>query len=124
MSQPPRIVLAQFLKAFKQLTSRRSRGSREKFWQERYHDSNVHGEADRSNVIRYIHRNPVRRGLVAKPEDWLWSSFRHYASGCKGIVEIESHWTAFGRGNELPNGIRWTEEHGEQSSTRSSQTTR
>jgi putative transposase len=30
---------------------------------------------------RYIHRNPVQRGLVLKPEDWLWSSFRHYAFG-------------------------------------------
>jgi putative transposase len=43
--------------------------------------------------MRYIHRNPVVRGLVAKPEDWPWSSFRHYALGEIGTVEIESSWT-------------------------------
>jgi putative transposase len=93
-NEPPRILLAQFLKALKQITSRKLRGSREKFWQGRYYDSNVRGEKARFEVIRYIHRNPVKRGLVAEPEDWLWSSFRHYASGVKGTVEIESQWIA------------------------------
>jgi hypothetical protein len=40
-----------------------------------------------------MHRNPVKRGLVEKPEDWTWSSFRHYATGLEGVVEIESEWT-------------------------------
>ena len=106
VNEPPRIVLAQFLKAVKQMTSRRLRGPREKFWQDRYYDSNVYGESARSEVIRYIHRNPVKRGLVEKPEDWAWSSFRHYATGVKGTVEIESQWTAFRRGNQLPGGVR------------------
>jgi putative transposase len=64
------------------------------FWQTRYYDSNIRGEEARFNVIRYIHRNPVKRGLAAKPEDWAWSSFRHYATGARGVVEIESEWTA------------------------------
>jgi putative transposase len=41
-----------------------------------------------------MHRNPVKRGLVEKPEQWHWSSFRHYAKGVEGAVEIESQWTA------------------------------
>ena len=106
VNEPPRIVLAQFLKAVKQMTSRRLRGSREKFWQDRYYDSNVRGEKARSEVIRSVHRNPVKRRLVAKPEDWPWSSFRHYASGMKGTVEIEAQWTAFRRGGLLPAGER------------------
>jgi len=48
----------------------------------------------RIEKLRYIHRNPVKRGLVERPEDWLWSSFRHYISGVEGTVEIESQWTA------------------------------
>lgn len=44
--------------------------------------------------LGYMHRNPVRRGLVAEPEGWPWSSFRHYATGAAGTVEIESNWTA------------------------------
>ena len=44
--------------------------------------------------LRYIHRNPVKRGLCECPEDWEWSSFRHYTTGLEGRVEIESEWTA------------------------------
>jgi putative transposase len=36
----------------------------------------------------------VKRGLVSEPLDWRWSSFRHYATGESGTVEIESFWTA------------------------------
>ena len=50
--------------------------------------------AKRIEKLRYIHRNPVKRGLVERPEDWLWSSFRHYATGADSPVEIESQWTA------------------------------
>ena len=105
MNEPPSILVAQFLKAVKQITSRKLRGQREKFWQERYHDSNIRGETARSEVIRYIHRNPVVRGLVEKPGNWAWSSFRHYETGVKGAVEIESQWTTFRRGNQLPEGV-------------------
>jgi putative transposase len=35
VNEPPQILLAQFLKAVKQVTSRKLRGSREKFWQPR-----------------------------------------------------------------------------------------
>jgi len=48
----------------------------------------------RREAALYIHRNPVKRGLVERPEDWLWSSFHHYLTGEEGVVEIESHWTA------------------------------
>jgi putative transposase len=48
-----------------------------------------------------MHRNPVVRGLVEKPEDWSWSSFRHYATGIEGTVEIESFWTGARRDGQL-----------------------
>ena len=63
-------------------------------WQPRYYDSNIRGETARSEVIRYIHRNPVKRGLVASAGQYRWSSFNHYATGIRGVVEIESEWTA------------------------------
>jgi len=56
--------------------------------------------------LKYIHRNPATRGLAAEPQDWPWSSFRHYATGVRGTVEIESQWTAFKRGNRLPEEFR------------------
>ncbi len=42
----------------------------EAFWQKRYYDRNVWGKEFREK-LKYIHRNPVKRGLVEKPEDWL-----------------------------------------------------
>jgi hypothetical protein len=35
----------------------------------------------------------VKRGWVERPEDWEWSSVRHYGCGEVGPVEIESQWT-------------------------------
>lgn len=28
--------------------------------------------------FNYIHNNPIAAGLVTKPEDWKWSSYRFY----------------------------------------------
>jgi putative transposase len=58
------------------------------FWQTRYYDFAVVSEKKRIEKLRYIHRNPVRRGLVEKPEDWLWSSYRHYLFGEPGPVAV------------------------------------
>lgn len=52
------------------------------------------GERKRVEKLRYIHNNPVSRGLVANPEERAWSSSRHYASGEESLVEIESWWAA------------------------------
>jgi putative transposase len=101
LNEPPNILLGQFLKSLKQVTSRRLKGSIEQFWQARYFDANIRGEAARSEVIRYIHRNPVKRGLVERPEQYPWSSYNHYATGNCGTVEIESEWTARRRENPL-----------------------
>jgi putative transposase len=106
INEPPSILVAQFLKAFKQITSRKLRGPREKFWQERYFDCNIRGEDARSEVIRYIHRNPVKRGLVASPGEYPWSSFNHYVTGIRGVVEIESEWTARLRGPLIAKKLR------------------
>jgi hypothetical protein len=57
------------------------------FWQARSYDFNVWTGKKRVEKLRYMHRNPVVRGLVEKPSDWPWSSFRHYVTGFKGSVE-------------------------------------
>ena len=48
------------------------------FWQPRYYDFNVFTQGKYVEKLRYIHRNPVKRGLVASPELWRWSSYRDY----------------------------------------------
>jgi len=95
LSEPERGTLATALQAMKQAVSRElGSGDGEAFWQARYYDFNVFSARKRIEKLRYIHRNPVTRGLCAEPQDWLWSSFRHYLSGEEGNVEIESSWTA------------------------------
>ena len=57
-------------------------------WQKRFYDFNVSSTRKRIEKLRYMHRNPVRRGLLAKPDQWKWSSFRSYAYGEVGPVSI------------------------------------
>jgi putative transposase len=94
VSEPERGTLAQALKATKQSVARRMVSRSAHFWQARYYDFNVRTAKKRVEKLCYMHRNPVKRGLVEKPENCQWSSFRNYATGEEGIVEIESPWTA------------------------------
>ncbi len=57
------------------------------------HDFNVYTKRKRLEKLSYMHWNPVRRGLAKEPQEWAWSSFRHYLTGEEGVVEIESEWT-------------------------------
>ena len=94
LSEPPQDTLAHALKSLKQGVSRCLLGDADHFWQKRYYDFNIRNYAQFVEKLRYIHRNPVKLGLCEHPEDWEWSSCRHYATGCEGRVEIESEWTA------------------------------
>lgn len=57
-------------------------------WQRRFYDFNVWSQRKEVEKLKYMHRNPVVRGLVKKPEDWRWSSYRSYAYGENGLVRI------------------------------------
>lgn len=62
------------------LTDRQCGGkSTARFWQRGGgYDRNVRRYDTLAQMIEYIHANPVRRGLVAEPSDWRWSSARWY----------------------------------------------
>jgi len=95
VGEPRRSTLSVALQVLKQKTSRKpKKKANQPFWQPRYYAFNVWSAEKRIEKLRYMHRNPVVRGLAARPEDWSWSSFRHYATGVEGPVEIESEWTA------------------------------
>jgi putative transposase len=105
VSEPGRGRLDSAIQALKTSVSKQS--DQRPFWLARYHDFNVHSEEKRVEKLKYIHRNPVTRGLVTRSEEWKWSSFRHYLTGDVGIVEIESFWTAGKRA-----GLTMPGEHG------------
>jgi putative transposase len=61
-----------------------------RFWQRGGgYDRNVLEPATALAMIEYIHNNPVRRGLVQKPTDWLWSSSRFYAGETRVPIRMD-----------------------------------
>jgi putative transposase len=77
ISEPPIKPLNVALAVVKRTTS--SHLPEKPFWLPRYYDFNIFSDKKRIEKLRYIHRNPVSRGLAEKPEDYPWSSFRAYA---------------------------------------------
>jgi putative transposase len=77
----PIVPLAQLTQLVKGATARRSNlilsrtGTR--FWQDESFDHWVRNPAEWQKIRSYIERNPVAAGLVARPEDWPWSSASH-----------------------------------------------
>jgi len=87
VSEPERAPLSVAIQMLKQAVSRKlRRPGQRRFWQVRYYDMPISTECKRVEKLRYIHRNPVKRGLVTAPEDWKWSSFRAYACDEGGLV--------------------------------------
>ena len=60
----------------------------QRVWQRRFYDFNVWSGRKRVEKLRYMHRNPLKCGLVFEPEQWAWSSYRSYALGEDGMVKI------------------------------------
>ncbi len=57
-------------------------------WQGRF-GSVVMDEAHLAHAVRYVCLNPVRAGLVARPEDWPWSSVAAHLSGRNdGVTDL------------------------------------
>ncbi len=56
-------------------------------WQGRFFSCPL-DEAHAQQALRYVELNPVRAGLVARAEDWAWSSARGHVSGRPdGLIE-------------------------------------
>ena len=47
------------------------------FWQDESYDSAVRDDAEFRRIANYIEMNPVRAGLVEKPEDWEFQGEIH-----------------------------------------------
>ena len=59
------------------------------FWQEGIHAEMVFSEAMMREKLDYIHQNPIKRGYVASPEHWRYSSAGHYAGG-DSLIAIDA----------------------------------
>jgi putative transposase len=115
MSEPnvgnPSVVMA----ALKQRVSRALRGKRRKasagqmrlweesalnrharFWQRRFYDFNVWSVRKKNEKMNYMHFNPVKRGLVEKPQEWAWSSYNFYWHNENGLCSPNPGWESKG----------------------------
>jgi len=73
------------------LTVHEGQRVRHRFWQPGGgYDRNIISTEALRAMIDYIHANPVRRGLVARVEDWEWSSARWYAGIRPVRIEMDS----------------------------------
>ena len=62
------------------------------FWQRRFHDFNVWSAKKRAEKLEYMHMNPVKRELVTRPRDWMWSSAAEYEGGGSGLLPVDFEW--------------------------------
>lgn len=108
LSEPSRHTLSVVLKALKQRISRDFRGgipesnryslatglcnlasNLPRFWEPRFYDFNVYTQEKLNEKLKYMHANPVTRGLVEHPAAWIWSSYLFYQTGEQGIISID-----------------------------------
>ena len=75
VSEPATKPLATALQALKLSISKQS--PQRPFWHDRYYDFNVFTQPKRVEKIKYIHRNPVTRGLVTDPDHWASLQLPH-----------------------------------------------
>jgi putative DNA methylase len=76
--------LQKIIHSWKSFTAKRMMGadallaSHGRVWQPEYFDRFIRDEKHYHAAVDYIHRNPMKAGLVANPEEWEWSSARSW----------------------------------------------
>jgi putative transposase len=58
-------------------------------WQRRYYDFNVWSYKKKLEKLKYMHFNPLKRGLVKDPMDWPWSSYGFYEGRKDGLLKMD-----------------------------------
>ena len=64
----------------------RSRHTAGTVWQRQFWDRFVRHAREFHQRLDYRHGNPVRKGLVKRPEDWRWSSYNNFAVDAKVVA--------------------------------------
>ena len=66
-------------------------GYENQIWKRENHAQAVSGEKFFWQKANYIHNNPVKRGYVAKAEDWLYSSARNRLADDQSVIELDDY---------------------------------
>ena len=59
-------------------------------WQPRFFNRALRRVKEYHEKVEYIHLNPVKAGLVTRPEDWPWSSVHDYTGSVEHPVTTPS----------------------------------
>ena len=58
-------------------------------WQEDYFEHIIRNKLDFKEKVDYIHKNPVKAGLVENMKEYKYSSYRNYYFGDESIIRID-----------------------------------
>jgi REP element-mobilizing transposase RayT len=83
VSDAMRVLHGGFARAFNKRRQRRGA-----VWEARFTATLIADEPHLQEAIRYVARNPVRAGIVNRPEDWPWSTYGQ-------VVGTQPRWPFF-----------------------------
>lgn len=63
------------------------RNSKYQFWTHENHAEHIYSDTFVRQKLEYIHNNPVKAGIVRKPEDYIYSSACNYA-GLDSVIDV------------------------------------
>ena len=69
--------------------ARRARGEFS-LWTDGFHPQEIRSRPVLEQKLRYLHENPVRKGLVVSPDQWWYSSAAEYAGGLDVCLKMDS----------------------------------
>jgi len=78
------------LNLFAYYKKRHKKESEHQVWQEGFHPQLVTSDKMLTQKIEYSHHNPVARGYVESPEDWMHSSAGCFSNGKESLVAMTS----------------------------------
>lgn len=73
---------------FEEAAKKHKRNKKYQVWTHENHAINLFSEKFITERLNYIHKNPIRAGIVVNPEDYLYSSARNYA-GIDAVLNID-----------------------------------
>lgn len=88
---------SQWIRIFQRDYEEQKRNKRYKLWQDGFNPKELSSNKVIDQKIEYIHNNPVKAGLVIRPEEYKYSSSRNYAD-MEGVIEVivtHERWLAY-----------------------------
>jgi REP element-mobilizing transposase RayT len=80
---------ADLLEQFRRLREPHKRESEYQFWQEGFHPQAMVTDVIMLQKLEYLHNNPVKRGLVASPEHWRYSSAHEWLPAAMPLFRVD-----------------------------------